>query len=263
MYFNVTQLCLCYLQSTFKDVKDACVMISFEGRYGFYQWSVICFFRTFLRRRQSAPVGRGQECLSLCLHCSVCRLGIRMRLWTQFYISVRSIPVIFLEWEDFLLTEVQQIEWTLVKISVLLMLRCSLQVVCSAWPLVVKAAPSRPSLAQVFSAAVWSVWHSWAQHWGRNPARCFHTPLALHSCQWALCAASSAVCWEWSSCASFARVSALTDFIECMGDGYSSVTHRWYQLLDLRAVGEGNKVVSQAPNFPDLLLAWLSGKTFL
>lgn len=154
MYFNVTQLCLCYLQSTFKDVKDACVMISFEGRYGFYQWSVICFFRTFLRRRQSAPVGRGQECLSLCLHCSVCRLGIRMRLWTQFYISVRSIPVIFLEWEDFLLTEVQQIEWTLVKISVLLMLRCSLQVVCSAWPSVVKAAPSRPSLAQVFSAAV-------------------------------------------------------------------------------------------------------------
>lgn len=161
MYFNVTQLSLCYLQSTFKDVRDACVMISFEGRYGFYQWSVICFFRTFLRRHQSAPVGRGQECLSLCPYCSVCRLSIRMRLRTaQLYISVRSIPVIFLEWGDFLFTAVQQIEWTLVKISVLLMLRCSPQVVRSAWPLVVKAVPSRPLLAQVFSAAVQGVWHS-------------------------------------------------------------------------------------------------------
>lgn len=37
VYFNVTELFLCYLQSTFKDVKDACVRISSEGRYDFYQ----------------------------------------------------------------------------------------------------------------------------------------------------------------------------------------------------------------------------------
>lgn len=40
------------------------------------------------------------------------------------------------------------------------MLRCSPQVIWSAWPLGVKAVPSRPLLAQVFSAAVRGLWHS-------------------------------------------------------------------------------------------------------
>lgn len=72
--------------------------------------------------------------------------------------------------------KVQQIERTLFKISILLMLKCSLQMVQSVWLLVLKTATSKSLLAvSLFSCWAGCVGVAWGPCWGWNCWMLLHT----------------------------------------------------------------------------------------